>query len=202
MVSRCILEGLEGRSLFNYIDDTMYKFYWKWSKNSGDYWQGKMVLFSDSFDVLGYHIDQNGLHASAERLAGISNLKTPETKKALLSKALLSFIVHVISILFKYSYSLFAKTAFLYFSAFWFYARRFHNRLSASRIFMTLREIGANCGAGGDIKIRHLPFTCIYEIITVDRSLSRNNHLNKNTLKIYSQNNAVCKIIALSWRYR
>ena len=32
-----------------------------------------------------YHIDQKGLHASAERLAGISNLKTPETKKALLS---------------------------------------------------------------------------------------------------------------------
>ena len=38
-------------------------------------------------------------------------------------------------------------------------------------------------------KICHLPLTSIYEIITVGRFLSRNNQLNKNTLKIYSLNN-------------
>ena len=98
MVSRLILEGLEGKSLFNYIDDTMFGtnsiesglktleiLLTRLCKYNLRIGLKKMVLFSDSFDVLGYHIDQNGLHASAERLAGISNLKTPENKKALLS---------------------------------------------------------------------------------------------------------------------
>ena len=98
MVSRLILEGLEGKSLFNYIDDTMFGtnsiesglktleiLLTRLCKYNLRIGLKKMVLFSDSFDVLGYHIDQNGLHASAERLAGISNLKTPESKKALLS---------------------------------------------------------------------------------------------------------------------
>ena len=98
MVSRLILEGLEGKALFNYIDDTMFgtnciesglktleillRRLCKYNLRIG---LKKMNLFSDSFDVLGYHIDQNGLHASADRLAGISNLKTPENKKTLLS---------------------------------------------------------------------------------------------------------------------
>ena len=96
--SRIILGGFEEKSLFNYIDDTMFgrnciesslktieilltmlcKFNLRIDLK-------KMILLSDSFDVLRYHINKNGLHASSERLAGISNLKTPDTKKALLS---------------------------------------------------------------------------------------------------------------------
>lgn len=69
MASRLILEGLEGKSLFNFIDDTMFGTnsiesglktleipltrLCKYNLRIG---RRKMVLFSDSFDVLGPRI--------------------------------------------------------------------------------------------------------------------------------------------------
>ena len=71
MVSRRILEGLEERSLFNYIDDTMFSTnsiesglktletlltrLCKYNLRIGN---RNMVLFSDSFDVLSFQMSQ------------------------------------------------------------------------------------------------------------------------------------------------
>ena len=96
MVSRLILEGLN--QVNNYIDDTCFGVntfdegyniletllsrLCKYNLRIG---LKKMVLFSDSCDILGYNISQQGLRASQERLNGILGLNTPQDKKSLLS---------------------------------------------------------------------------------------------------------------------